>query len=175
MPMADYEESDVKKELIGPGVKPPSPTYGSSSSSEGDAKPSQSVDSDAPLHSRNKVIAFLYAHRETIPGYGMLRLARNAGPYALYVLIALLIAYFFNQLDRYTLPIVTTTVGADLHYGDKSCRVHPGVNTDILLNSTCSQKDPTLNVTCSNLTDYCVVDNVNKKFKNKDFKLVLFL
>jgi len=26
-----------------------------------------------------------------------------------------------NQLDRYTLPIVTTSAGYDLHYGDKLC------------------------------------------------------
>ena len=88
----------------------------------------------------NKITAFLYKHREKIPGYWTLQLILR--PYPSYVLVMMLIAYLLNQLDRYTLPVVTTHVGAELHYGDKSCRANPNIsagvwnNTDLFPNAT---------------------------------------
>lgn len=75
---------------------------------------------------------FLHRHKEKIPGYGMLQLVKRGGVYPLYVLLALLVVYLFNQLDRYTLPIVTTSVGRDLRYGDKTCQTNPHINSSIL-------------------------------------------
>ncbi|XP_074655462.1 MFS-type efflux pump MSMEG_3705-like [Tubulanus polymorphus] len=46
---------------------------------------------------------------------------RRAGLYSLYVLLLLLIAYLLNQLDRYTLAIVSTPIAQELHYGDEVC------------------------------------------------------
>ena len=69
----------------------------------------------------------IYVHRARIPGYGTLHLLRKAKPYALYVLLAMLIAYLLNQLDRYTLPVVTSHSGPELRYGDKNCQVNIGV------------------------------------------------
>jgi len=70
---------------------------------------------------------FIYLHRAKIPGYGTVHLLLKAKPYALYVLLAMLIAYLLNQLDRYTLPIVTAHAGAELKYGDKDCQADNGV------------------------------------------------
>ena len=70
---------------------------------------------------QNKIMGFLYDHRKTIPGYQMISMIRNVGVYSLYVLFVLLLAYLLNQLDRYTLPIVTSSAGYDLHYGDLVC------------------------------------------------------
>ena len=69
----------------------------------------------------NSCLAWFYDHRASIPGYGMLKLIKGASVYSLYVLFVLLMAYLLNQLDRYTLPIVTTDVGYDLKYGDLVC------------------------------------------------------
>lgn len=88
----------------------------------------------------NKITVFLYKHREKIPGYWTLQLILR--PYPSYVLVMMLIAYLLNQLDRYTLPVVTTHAGADLRYGDKSCRANPNIsagvwnNTDLFPNAT---------------------------------------
>ena len=94
----------------------------------------------------NKITVFLYKHREKIPGYWTLQLILR--PYPSYVLVMMLIAYLLNQLDRYTLPVVTTHAGADLRYGDKSCRANPNIsagvwnNTDLFPNATdqCTDK-----------------------------------
>ena len=82
--------------------------------------------------SPSDVKGFLHRHKEKIPGYGMLQLVKQGGVYSLYVLLALLVVYLFNQLDRYTLPIVTTSVGRDLRYGDKTCQSNPHVNSSLL-------------------------------------------
>lgn len=89
---------------------------------------------------------FLLRHKDKIPGYGMLQLVKRGGVYPLYVLLALLAVYLFNQLDRYTLPIVTTSVGRDLRYGDKTCQTNPHVNSSLLdeanfNTSLCSESD----------------------------------
>lgn len=70
---------------------------------------------------QNTVLVWFYDHRASIPGYGMVKLVRAASMYSLYVLGVLLMASLINQLDRYTLPIVTSTVGYDLKYGDLVC------------------------------------------------------
>lgn len=69
----------------------------------------------------NRMVAFLSTHRASIPGYGMLKMLKGSSLYSLYVLFILLMVYLTNQLDRYTLPIVTTSAGYDLQYGDKYC------------------------------------------------------
>ena len=60
-----------------------------------------------------------------VPGYGLLLLVKKTKPYGLYVLFMMLMAYLFNQLDRYTLSIVTTLSGPDVGYGDYSCMAIP--------------------------------------------------
>lgn len=70
---------------------------------------------------RNRLVVFLSTHRSSIPGYGMLKMLKGSSLYSLYVLFILLMVYLTNQLDRYTLPIVTTSAGYDLQYGDRYC------------------------------------------------------
>lgn len=60
-----------------------------------------------------------------VPGYGLLLLVKKTKPYGLYVLFMMLMAYLFNQLDRYTLSIVTTLSGPDVGYGDYGCMAIP--------------------------------------------------
>lgn len=60
-----------------------------------------------------------------VPGYGLLLLVKKTKPYSLYVLFMMLMAYLFNQLDRYTLSIVTTLSGPDVGYGDYGCIARP--------------------------------------------------
>lgn len=81
---------------------------------------------------RNNLAYFFHKNRDKIPGNGMLMMLRQSGIYSLYVLLAMLVVYLLNQLDRYTLPIVTTSVGADLRYGDKTCQPNPHVNSSEL-------------------------------------------
>ena len=98
-----------------------------------DTKPLlDSSDEKTPLYARSKPLRYLHEHRKIIPGYGAIQLVMRARLYALYVLFLLLLAYLINQLDRYTLPIVTTTVGAELRYGDMSCQPEPNVTDSVL-------------------------------------------
>ncbi|GFO37454.1 cis,cis-muconate transport protein muck, partial [Plakobranchus ocellatus] len=46
---------------------------------------------------------------------------KNVRPYSLYVLFTLLLAYLFNQLDRYMLAITITPLSQDLQFGDMKC------------------------------------------------------
>ena len=103
--LLDYE-SRYKDET----VVPPPPSYGST----------QQPDDENSMPD-NECLRLLYAHRKSIPGYGFIQMVRHVRIYALYVLLMMLIAYLLNQLDRYTLPIVTTSVGYDLKYGDIVC------------------------------------------------------
>lgn len=105
-------EEDERQQLI-EGKESPSPPYGS--------EDSLSPNPEMPERPSNPVSAWMYDHRASIPGYGMLKLMRGASIYSLYVLFILLLAYLLNQLDRYTLPIVTTSAGYDLQYGDRVC------------------------------------------------------
>ncbi len=145
-------EPDDKKELL--DTTENGHSYGSSSSSSSDLPPTE----DAPKG--NKIQQFLYEHRKSIPGYGTAQLIRKAEPYALYVLFALLVAYLLNQLDRYTLPVVTSTVGAELEYGDKACRANPDLKSYWLdASNTSLTRCPYYNNTpCDNITDVCTKD-----------------
>ena len=71
--------------------------------------------------SGNRMVAFIKTHRTSIPGYGMLKMLKGSSLYSLYALFILLLVYLTNQLDRYTLPIVTSSAGYDLGYGDVYC------------------------------------------------------
>ncbi len=78
------------------------------------------------------VTGFLYDHRASIPGYGMIRMVKGVSVYALYVLVAMLMAYLLNQLDRYTLPIVTSQAGYDLGYGTEICMANKNLTSTLL-------------------------------------------
>lgn len=95
---------------------------------------------------------YIYNHRTRIPGYGVYRMIRNVRPYALWVLFAMLVVFLLNQLDRYTLPIVTPAVGYDLQYGDKVCMANRHLNDSILKMAGVSE----------NITDLCVFDDETK-------------
>lgn len=91
----------------------------------------EATEGKLPLRQHNSMGSFVSRNKEKIPGYGMWKLVSQGGVYPLYVLLALLVVYLFNQLDRYTLPIVTTSIGPDLRYGDKTCQENPHVNTSV--------------------------------------------
>lgn len=150
-------EPDDKKELLRSGEKV-SP-YGSASSidSKDDDERHLSEVAAEDGGACSSLRRFIYAHRSSIPGYGAVQLLRKAKPYALYVLFMLLIAYLLNQLDRYTLPVVTTTVGADLEYGDKSCRANPDLESSWLnaSNGSLTVCPAYNNASCDNMTDLC--------------------
>ncbi|KAK3775211.1 hypothetical protein RRG08_009998 [Elysia crispata] len=46
---------------------------------------------------------------------------QDVKPYSMYVLLTLLLAYLFNQLDRYMLAITITPLSQDLEFGDTKC------------------------------------------------------
>ncbi len=100
----------------------------------------------------NAFFGYLYDNRSKIPGYGLINMVMGSSFYAMYVLFALLVAYLLNQLDRYTLPIVTTSAGYDLHYGDESCMQNKSLPDSFIT----AMKN-------NNLTDYfknCTADDV---------------
>lgn len=100
--LLDYESKEDETVI-------PPPPYGSTQEPDDKSLPN------------NKYLRFIYVHRESIPGYGVISMVRYVKVYALYVLLMMLIAYLLNQLDRYTLPIVTKSAGYDLKYGDLVC------------------------------------------------------
>ena len=104
--LLDYENKDDEDDT----VVPPAAPYGST----------QQPTPEGYLPS-NRFLRYIYLHRKSIPGYGVVYMVRNVKIYALYVLLMMLIAYLLNQLDRYTLPIVTKSAGYDLRYGDLVC------------------------------------------------------
>ena len=103
--LLDYESGEEEETVI-----PPSAPYDSTV---------QQGDDEVPPD--NKCLRFLYVHRKSIPGYGLINMVRHVKVYALWVLLLMLVAYLLNQLDRYTLPIVTKSAGYDLKYGDVIC------------------------------------------------------
>ena len=127
--MAEYSE---KKKLLEEDKESPSsppPTYVTTQPEKPPLPFSSGEDSNRP---NNKILGYLYDHRARIPGYGLLNMVMGSSIYALYVLFALLVAYLLNQLDRYTLPIVTASAGYDLHYGDRSCMQNRSLPEDFL-------------------------------------------
>ena len=103
---------------------------------------------------------YVYTHRMKIPGYGLYRMLRGVPPYSHWVLFVMLVVYLLNQLDRYTLPIVTSAVGYDLKYGDQVCMASRDLN-DTIFNMTGVNK---------NITDLCTVDNETSFYDNLDIK-----
>ena len=104
----------------------------------------------------NKCLRFLYIHRKSIPGYGLIQMVRHVRVYALYVLLMMLVVYLLNQLDRYTLPIVTKSVGYDLKYGDIVCmKTH---------NETVLELFDPYNIT-DDITDMCKNDTKPTRIK----------
>ena len=106
--LLDYESKDEDDDT----VVPPPPPYGSTQ---------QPAPEDGHYLPKNEFLRYIYLHRKRIPGYGMIYMVRNVRLYALYVLLMMLLAYLLNQLDRYTLPIVTKSAGYDLRYGELVC------------------------------------------------------
>ena len=146
--------ADEEKQGLLPGKEdswkrhpyPPLPTDGRSSyGGVAQNTPGEDDGTTSAVHARRRWRQVLYDNRANIPGYGMVRMVRQARVYALYVLAAMLVVYLLNQLDRYTLPIVTTSVGADLRYGYKTCQVNPHVTSKMLNES--GHED--------NFTDHC--------------------
>ena len=137
--LLDYESRDEDETVI-----PPAAPYGSTQQTDDENLPD------------NKCLRFFYVHRKSIPGYGLIQMVRHVKIYALYVLLMMLIAYLLNQLDRYTLPIVTKSAGYDLKYGDIVCmETH---------NKTVSNLFEQYNIT-SDITDMC--SNETKPFDVK--------
>lgn len=134
--LLDYESRGEEDDT----VVPPAAPYGST----------QQPTSEDYMPS-NSFLRYIYVHRKSIPGYGMVYMVRNVKVYALYVLLMMLIAYLLNQLDRYTLPIVTKSAGYDLQYGELVCmKTH---NKTVL--RTIDEHDILANVT----TDLCTSDD----------------
>lgn len=105
--LLDYEASEDEDDA----VIPPTAPYGST----------QQPTSEPHSVLHNPFLRYIYRHRKSIPGYGVVYMVRHVKLYALYVLLMMLMAYLLNQLDRYTLPIVTKSAGYDLGYGDLVC------------------------------------------------------
>ena len=127
--MADEEKKSLlptreEAPINRPGASKSAESYGGVASSRDEA--------GEKTYTRSRCMQALYDNREKIPGYGVLRMVTQGRLYSLYVLLALLVVYLLNQLDRYTLPVVTTSVGPDLRYGDKTCQVNPHVNKTAL-------------------------------------------
>lgn len=120
--MSSQDQDDEKQQLIGKESPPPY-TPGTASVNKEDSP--TSISDEPPT---NPCLRYLYEHRASIPGYGMLKLVRSSSIYSLYVLLVLLMAYLLNQLDRYTLPIVTSHAGYDLNYGDVVCMTNTRVS-----------------------------------------------
>ena len=49
--------------------------------------------------------------------------------YSMWVLLLLLLAYLFNQLDRYMLAITITPLAQELQFGDQGCLVNKSVQS----------------------------------------------
>ena len=127
--MADEEKQNL---LPSRDRKPVNGDEASSGSGWSPAEGYGAASEEEVTSSRGRLAQFFYDNREKIPGYGVLQILRKGRLYSMYVLLALLVVYLFNQLDRYTLPVVTTSVGPDLHYGDKTCQVNPHVTGNML-------------------------------------------
>ncbi|CAH1785992.1 unnamed protein product [Owenia fusiformis] len=81
---------------------------------------------------------------------------RHAGCYSIYVLFLLLFAYLLNQLDRYTLPIVTKPMAQELHYGDKVCMQNSSAGSDVqCTNKTVESEQQCVKLTNINGTHVC--------------------
>ena len=107
-------------------------SYGSTNPLDEDAAAGGGGKAEDSFHSDNAAVMYMYTHRARIPGYGVLQIVKKGSVYSLYVLFVLLMVYLFNQLDRYTLGIVTSSIGPELRYGDHSCLPMLNVNNSFL-------------------------------------------
>lgn len=87
--------------------------------------------------------------------FSSLKLARGANAYSLYVLALLLLAYLLNQLDRYTLAIVTKPAAQEIHYGEQGCMKNESIPVNVIPATTCSKV---------NTYDECLETNENGTF-----------
>ncbi|ELU06601.1 hypothetical protein CAPTEDRAFT_220111 [Capitella teleta] len=71
--------------------------------------------------------------------------------YSIYVLLLLVIAYLLNQLDRYTLGIVTKPMSRDLEYGDQACFRNSSLPSTVFKSAVCNA---TTENTCDATTDF---------------------
>ncbi len=149
--------SEKQKLIDEEGVQEPPPPSYSSVNPPAAEKDASDVE-DAPPS--NPCLRYLYEH-PSIPGYGMVKLIRGSSIYSLYVLLILLMAYLLNQLDRYTLPIVTTQAGYDLNYGDVVC----------MTNTQASAEDfDALNIS-SSVKKICSSESYMDEYYNRTFNV----
>ncbi|CAL1540212.1 unnamed protein product [Lymnaea stagnalis] len=84
---------------------------------------------------------------------------REVQPYSTYVLFVLLLAYLFNQLDRYMLAITIIPMAQELKFGDQGCVRNESVKTfdhHIACNGT--HEDSCLDILSPNHTSACKWD-----------------
>jgi len=130
--MAEEEKQNL---LVNEDVQPEDepPNYGS-------------VVGAGPAEAPEQEVVVVKRWYSNVPGYGVYRMILNVHPYSHFVLVMMLLVYLLNQLDRYTLPVVTTSIGYDLQYGDKVCMKNKNISSTILN-------------AAGNLTKFCTVDN----------------
>ena len=67
-----------------------------------------------------------------------LSLLLSASPYALYVLLVLMVVYLLNQLDRFVLGIAGRSIARDLQFGQLGCYLDDNRTDNITNISSCS-------------------------------------
>ena len=61
-------------------------------------------------------------------------------PYALYVLVTLMIVYLLNQTDRFILGVCSQEISRDLQFGERECLVNQVVIGDnVSCDANCHQ------------------------------------
>lgn len=65
----------------------------------------------------------------------LLSLMRGSRPYSLYVLLILMVVYLINQMDRFVLGVVSTSLAEDLQFAHQSC--FPNLSTPLPRNMSC--------------------------------------
>ncbi|RUS76157.1 hypothetical protein EGW08_016069 [Elysia chlorotica] len=85
---------------------------------------------------------------------------KDVRPYSMYVLLVLLLAYLFNQLDRYMLAITITPLSQDLEFGDLKCFKNDSTPTFGQTKYKCNgtAHDSCLSVVNANGTSLCKWD-----------------
>ena len=61
-------------------------------------------------------------------------------PYALYVLLILMIVYLLNQTDRFILGVCSEEISRDLEFGERECLVNQsGIGYNVSCDTNCHQ------------------------------------
>lgn len=61
-------------------------------------------------------------------------------PYALYVLLVLMIVYLLNQADRFILGVCSEEISRDLQFGERECLVNQSdIGKNVSCNTNCHQ------------------------------------